>query len=550
MLVYLLAPTHRAEETNILTALNTTTLYGFVDTTTIWWVGPQLLPGRAGPVNDDIATAELVQTAKIFTPTNLTEATLESFEPVQPNQSGSVWYRWPVSRTGIARIAAAELLQMIPPAATSTGSALSDESIFYPWGGIINVITVGGVTTTIQDGYIVHTGYRRWWTRLTAYRQTGSSDFAVVQSGGYLEFNVSAGEGIWVCLEVYYQDLPFPDAYEATSSLPQALYFDVTPFPINDSFSSNLSVSHSSSGIFSGHVLGATREVGEPNLGPDFSGDSVWFHFTAATYGAITIGRALDAAPMAVFTGSELSNLKLVAKASYGGVTFFGEEGKTYHLAVYAKLLIERSFNIVYSGPKYRLYETTLDALMPPGFLPHFYGVRGATMLFYAKTSTGWNCVEIEPIVNQSADLLIRPNNPIDGQLRVITIDETLPAPRIQLRPARGVLVPDVIGYPGQTCAISYSTDLLNWSNPQIRTLTSAPLSLAAISSAAPTHFFRVTQSLPQPTSPQVVLEPQPPPTPSDAGGSAFTRRTIVVPTPDEPLQLTPLDLVSLPGQP
>jgi hypothetical protein len=142
--------------------------------------------------------------------------------------------------------------------------------------------------------------------------------------------------------------------------------------------------------------------------------------------------------------------------------------------------------------------------------------------LLYAKAPIGWDLVEIEPIVNFSTDLLIIPANAVDGQLRVITIDETLPAPHVQLRPARGVLVPDVIGYPGQTCAIAYSTDLINWSTPQVRTLTSAPQSLSAVSPSVPSHFFRVTQSLPEPTTPQGVFQPQPPPPPppSDGGGS------------------------------
>ena len=512
--IALFAQSLRAEEEHsVLNALSSTTLSGYVETSESWWIG-----SASGPWNDNFAAAELVQAAKVFTSTNLTQSTLEPFEHVHPQQSGSVWYRWPINETGTARISLTELLPMPVPNAASFTSALSDESIFYPWGGIHLVMVTGISTRTPIDGEIV-IGYQRWWFSLTAYRQTGPAEFARIQSGSPLEFNVSAGESIWVSLEVYQQH--FPGVLEAPSSIPQALYFDVTPTPANDSFASNFSVSHSAGGTFTGHVIGATRESGEPDLGPDFSGDSVWFHFTAATYGKVTIGSSRSSAPLAIFTGSQLSQLKLVAKTACGELSFFGEEGKTYHIAVYSKPFADRSIHLAYTGPKYRLYEPTLNALMPPGLFPHFYGLRGATLLLYAKSATGWDCVEIEPIVNYSSDLLIRPANAVDGQLRVITIDETLPAPRVQLRPARGLLVPDVIGYPGQTCAISYSTDLVNWSTPSVHTLTSAPLSLAAVSSAVPTHFFRVIQSLPQPAPTQIVLQPQPPT--ETQGGSGVT---------------------------
>jgi hypothetical protein len=113
-------------------------------------------------------------------------------------------------------------------------------------------------------------------------------------------------------------------------------------------------------------------------------------------------------------------------------------------------------------------------------------------MLLYAKTATGWDLVEVESIVNETADLFIQPSNPIDGELRVITIDETLPPPVIVLSIADGSLNVNVTGIPGQTCGVSYSTDLFQWSAAQIITLKSPQTFVRAFDQTGSNYFFRV----------------------------------------------------------
>jgi hypothetical protein len=547
----LFAPTLRAEEQSILTALSSTTLTGYVNTSSIWSstgvvfvIGPDVSydppPGEEGtvapspepipdpvpvlpaPINDAFSTAIEVGLGRVSLPEYLPFATLESAEPSIADQTGSLWFRWTVPETGVARVSTKELFQYLNPSAQSYFPALSDEPIFYPWGGISydgsegENENGGGFGVITQNPGTVGPVYRPF--NLAAYRGDSLPNLALIARGWELEFQAAAGETIWISFETFERD----DGFWLAGSLPQYFWVDLTPPPSNDSFDSALIVSETSGGSFGGHFLGSTRQDAEPNLGGDFFGPSVWFGFTASIHGPVTLnGLTINSAdfPIAVFTGADLDHLQLVAKGKTF-VTFAGEPGKRYHIAAYAGRAGIRDFGISYTAPRYRLYTTTVNDLMPAGQQPHFYGLRGSTILLYAKSATGWDCVEIEPIVNFATDLLIRPANAVDGQLRVITIDETLPAPHIQLRPARGVLIPDVIGYPGQTCAISYSTDLINWSTPQIRTLTSAPLSLAAISSAAPTHFFRVTQSLPQPVSPPVLLQPEPPAPETQTGGS------------------------------
>jgi hypothetical protein len=157
--------------------------------------------------------------------------------------------------------------------------------------------------------------------------------------------------------------------------------------------------------------------------------------------------------------------------------------------------------------------------------------LRGATLLFYAKTATGWRPVEIEPIVNEAADLVIRPTDAVDGQVRVLTIDETMPSPHVAFRWARGYLLPELIGFAGQTCAVSSSTDLINWSTPQTYTLVGPRRVLGGIGAATPeSTFYRVTQSYPLP----------PPPSGYSGGGGVIQTvtdyRVPSIPPPEPPL--------------
>jgi hypothetical protein len=523
----------RAEEQHsVLTALNSTTLNGYVDTSASWWGGGvhviidsyqiPIPPGppppfMSGPANDPIWNPDDVPGTQISIPPDLTSAKLDPGEITQPQQTGSVWYKWSATQTGVARIATSAIPAMPPPAATSTLPALSQESIFYPDGGISHDGggggSVGGVITISPppiDPVLI--GYYRWWTDLVVYRAIRLPDteyrFEFVQRGASLEFEAQQGETFWVGVEVFERQPAFEGQIELPSLLPGTLFFDLTPPAANDSFASNLSVADSYGGTMTGYVLAATREEGEPDLGGEFSGGSAWFHFTVATYGTVAISDISQNLPLAIFTGNTVSNLSLVAKSLAGGIAFFAEPGKQYHLAVY-RGTSTAGFNLSFLGPSYRLYETTLDALMPNGAPPHFYGVRGRTMLLYSKVATGWDLVEVEPIVNESTDLLIRPGSAVDGQLRVITVDESLPSPRLLLATSGGVLNVGVVGIPGQTCGVSYSTDLFMWSPARVITLKSAETFVQSFDGAGSNYFFRVFHAWPRTPGP-----PPPIPTP------------------------------------
>jgi hypothetical protein len=499
------------EQHSAVTDLSSTTLSGYVDISSAWWVGQMLQPlhdNRQPPLppiptndpstlgNDNFANATAITMGANFLPPDLASATLEPGEPTNTGESGSLWFRWTIPTTGTARLSALTLVPCPAAEAKSTAPALSDESIFYPWGGIWYPGGGGVITTTVPPPPPI---YRH---SITVYRGTGLQDLQVVARGQTLEFAVQAGETLLVAFENY------SSGGFLIGSLPTSFNADVTAPPANDSFASTLSINESSKGDLNGHLLGATRETGEPDLGADFAGGSVWFHFTAATHGNVSLGNMIQPVPCAVFTGSDVAHLQLVAKDPASGVSFFGEQGKTYHIALYRGAQNAQSFSLAYTGPKYRLYETSFAELMPPGLTPHFYGLRGATLLLYAKTATGWDCVEIEPIVDYATALLARPSTAVDGKLRVISIDEFMPAPRVEISHANGVTASTLIGLAGQTCAVSYSADLVNWTTPQVFTLGGEPPIIHIADDRSPGAFYRITRSLPVPDGPTKQLEP------------------------------------------
>jgi hypothetical protein len=490
------------EQHSVMTALSSTTLSGYVDTSASWWTGSIDGSSVVRPANDFAAMATPIEIGQVAIPTNLTSATLESGEPVNLKQIGSVWYRWTANANGAARISTTDFPVLPIPTADSLVPALFEESIFYGGGGI----TWGGGASGYEEWrVIIGQPFSGWWLRFSVYRATGISmetiSLDAVARGESVQFDVQADETFWIAVEVYSIGQTDPTLSLTDSGLPAAFYLNLTTPPANDSLASALTVTNSAAGTMVGYMLAATRETGEPDIGTEFSSGSVWFDYTAATYGTVRITSATNAVPLAVFTGNDLAGLNLITKGAGGGLSFFGEEGKTYHVAAYRTEASASGFTLNFSGPQYRLYETNVDGLMPGGQAPHFYGVRGVTMLLYAKSATGWNCVEIEPIVNQAADLLIHPAVVVDGQLRVITIDESMPSPHVKFRSARGLIVPDLIGYPGQTCAVSFSTDLVNWSEPKVYTLDSPTRVLEAVGASGElsAYFSRVTQSFPLP---------------------------------------------------
>ena len=98
--------------------------------------------------------------------------------------------------------------------------------------------------------------------------------------------------------------------------------------------------------------------------------------------------------------------------------------------------------------------------------------------------------VEIEPIRDYDATFVRRPSDALDGKLRVLTINDEMPPPRIELRRVNGSLTPVLLGFPGQVCFVSHTRDLTNWTPDQEFTLKTESTTLVPKSGAGDGLFF------------------------------------------------------------
>jgi len=200
------------------------------------------------------------------------------------------------------------------------------KSVWWTWtprvSGSVQIDTIGSSFDTLLG---VYTG-----SSVSALTLVTSDD----ESGGNYTSRVSfaavAGTAYQIAVDGY-----GADAGGIT------LHAIVQP-PANDDFANRITVS-ADGGPVTGANVCATKEPGEPNHAGDAGGKSAWWTWTPATSGTAridTIGSDFDTT-LAVYTGSSVSGLTLVASDNDGGggggasnVTFSAEAGTQYQIAV------------------------------------------------------------------------------------------------------------------------------------------------------------------------------------------------------------------------
>lgn len=479
-------PTLAEESHSVTGSLSSSALSGFVDTS---------ISSNERPANDDFENAILFSGLTNLVTASNAGATIQAGEDAV-GVTRSTWYRWTVPVSGRAQVSLRPVAPSIESQAVVVAPSLSEEGIFFPGGGI-DPTPIGVIETTSGGpGEII------FGLHLTVYSGTALGNLTAIGSGQYLEFDAQAGTTYSIAFQTESGSFDFTG--------PHALYASVTPPPANDRIDNAIVVEHASAVNFWGSLLAASRDAHEPDLGADFSGASVWFGWNADTFGAATLSVTH---PAAVFRGGGLAEFSVVAKSASGNISFFAEEGVTYWIAVYKGVSTTNEFSGELRGPKYRLYETTMAELFPTGFVPRFHGLRGVTAILYENTTDGWERVEIERIIDQATIMTNRPTVALDGKLRVTTIDDAMPSPRVELTVGAGADAgapgPTLRGYAGQSGFISYSKDLVNWTPYTPFTLTSGSMDLDAKNAAGDaTFFYRVTQSMPDNLLPTTTLTP------------------------------------------
>lgn len=463
------APVRADEEHPVMTAVSPTLISGYIDTSTSLYLGG-CPTSENRPSNDSITNATVLTGLRSFTAFDLNNATREPDEPF--SACHTIWYKWTPEVSGQIRFSTEGFGQdPTAPAVLRNAQARLAESIFYPDGGIeyldANLVIEGDRRGDSAVFLEVNSYYGVLWPMLVVFRQIAPNQLAYVTSGINPVFDAAANETIYVVI--------VDDIVQSGF-----LYATLTPRPANDDFEDALWIEDASQATLSGNFVAATLQPGEAGDAP-----SVWFRWKAPCHGTARLQGA-----GAIFKGDTLRNLTLVASHP-ATLEFFAEEGVEYSIAIYGDPT-RTNYSLQFQGPTYRVWDAFAAQIFPENLIPRFFGLRGSTALLYEFVDEEWRCLQAETIVGRQVIFTRRPQA---SDIRVVTIDEVLPTPRVELRSSgNNTFTPILRGLPGQSCYVSSSADLMDWTPGQKYSLTTHSLRLPILNANAPVRFYRVSQ--------------------------------------------------------
>ena len=276
-------------------------------------LGLQFTPA---PKNDDFVNRIKLFGSRISMAASNAGATKQSGEPDHLGNPGgsSVWYSWTAPASGRVTLSTNEVPDYAPPSSWDGGCGLTVISVGPPTCG--NEIDQNPPPVF----YPVFAAY----TGMAVNSLTSANCLPMsLDSFPYaVEFDAVKGKT--------YQ-IAFDGNMGTTGDI--TLYLALTKPAANDSFENRIKL-HGIDVIVTGYNAGATRQSGEPLFG-DSTGKTVWWSWTAPVGGTVSIDLSGSdyAFPVAVFTGSSLAQLQMVA-ADSGVVTFEAVAGQTYQIAV------------------------------------------------------------------------------------------------------------------------------------------------------------------------------------------------------------------------
>jgi hypothetical protein len=241
------------------------------------------------PVNDSFSSAIIIAGSSGSTNGTNINATKQSGEPNHAGNTGgsSIWYRWTPTTGGQV-----------------TFNTLG--STFDTLLGVYTGSTVSGLTVVATN-----------------------DDVSVNYLQSQVTFTALAGTTYRIAVDGYNGDVGMLTLNWAQGG------------PANDAFANAFALG-GQSGTTNGNNFNASMEQNEPVHADEPGGHSVWYKWTAPTSGPFvfdTGGSALDTL-LAVYTGSQLNNLSLVAANHYGGtmpesrLDFQATAGTVYRIAV------------------------------------------------------------------------------------------------------------------------------------------------------------------------------------------------------------------------
>jgi len=259
-----------------------------------WYVDDVLVTGTPGmgPPNDSFNNAYTISGIAGNTNGTSAGATKEAGEPSHAGNGGgkSVWYRWTPAVNGTAVM-------------DTTGSGFDTLLAVYTGADVAGLTLIAG-----------------------------NNDISGSNPRSRVTFSATAGTTYRVAV----------DGRNGDSGPLVLNWNEVTGPPVNDSFSSAI-VLAGNSGSTNGTNINATKQSGEPNHAANTGGSSIWYRWTPASGGQVTLntlGSTFDTL-LGVYTGSSVGSLTVVAtnddiSLNYlqSQVTFTAVAGTTYRIAV------------------------------------------------------------------------------------------------------------------------------------------------------------------------------------------------------------------------
>jgi hypothetical protein len=279
-------------------------------------LGLQFTPA---PKNDDFVNRIKFSGSRVATNASNAGATKELGEPDHSGNPGgsSVWYSWTAPASGRVTLSVNEVQDYAPPSSSDSGSSSSDNLYIVPVGNYCGMEIDQNPPPVFYPVFAAYTG-----TAVNSLTSANCLPMALDAFPYAIEFDAVKGKT--------YQ-IAFDGNMGTTGDI--TLYLALTKPTANDNFEKRIKLR----GIYvtaTSYNAGATRQSGEPLFG-DSTGKTVWWSWTAPVGGTVSIDLSGSdyAFPVAVFTGSSLARLRMVA-ADSGRVTFEAVAGQTYQIAV------------------------------------------------------------------------------------------------------------------------------------------------------------------------------------------------------------------------
>lgn len=273
------------------------------------------------------------------------------------------------------------LAATVQPGEPSAGYYDSGRTVWWTWTAPTN----GQVTFQPEDNFETVLGIYRGTvlTNLVAVTQTLNSPAT---------FNVVAGTTFQISIGGQFGEVRLQTSFTAT--------------PANDDFTHAAAASGVST-VIKGNNTAATHEPGEPTHAGVGNAGSVWYKWVAPVTGYVRLvpNHTSNAAVIAVYTGSVITNLTAVAGTNGGALGFEAVAGTIYHIAIDGIGGWEGPFD-------FALSESTLRLTKPvPGTGFHV----GQPILISASgpSLTEWGTWAVEFLANGERLSIVASQNPV-----------------------------------------------------------------------------------------------------------------------------------------